>query len=680
MTADKNYIFVANVDVCRNFAYLAELEDYAKRNEMQVYVLSAPLIDNKYTSDYKKGLIIASSGHKILFVALDNDVDNEDFQNYIDDTLEDIGSISDRYHFKEKIGRPRKWRENAVAMITSNNIASNPCILNDYKIYDPTEVRRVNIIISFLIGSINSAATIEVEAPINILESVKQKIQLFDTDQTRFIYDEVPKERKTIRIQGLSGTGKTELLLHKLKDIYIGSKTDVVAFTCYSRVLAHSLRKRIPSFFDSMNVQQQIAWEERLFCFNAWGKEYDANSGVYSYLCAKYNINFYAYKYNPDFEKVCKIALEDIKQKRELDPETFDYAFQYLFIDESQDFGPNFFKLCELVTEHRIFAAGDIFQDIYETIEDTDRIERDYLLSRCYRTDPKLFMIAQGLGWGLFESEKMRWLSDTAWKSCGYDVNVVNNTTYKLSREHLLRFDNFEDPGKCYNTVFANDITNTSTEIIEIIRTLKKEFSCLKPDDLSIIYIDDAQYIYNSVPLLKQKVYSEFQWDLNVAYETRRKIDNTLFVTNRRHAKGLEFPFVICITKQISNSITYRNSLYTMLSRAFLRTYMVMPKTFESEYKNVFEPGINKVLSEGIILTETPTKEQEKNMKRRLLDFKQTRSWHERITSALLALNLPEDNATKVLDIVTQSKKNLGEDDELQKFILELVKLELIDE
>lgn len=145
-----------------------------------------------------------------------------------------------------------------------------------------------------------------------------------------------------------------------------------------------------------------------------------------------------------------------------------------------------------------MFMAGDIFQDIYATMDDSENIERDYLLSRCYRTDPKLFMIAQGMGWGLFEPNKFRWLSDSAWEMCGYNVSKTNETTYKLTREHILRFDNFQDPGTCFNPVFADDIRDTSKEVVGIIKNLKQEFPNLSPDDICVIYIDDSQYIYSS--------------------------------------------------------------------------------------------------------------------------------------------------------------------------------------
>ena len=61
-------------------------------------------------------------------------------------------------------------------------------------------------------------------------DKIKQKIVLFDGDQTRFIYTKPSK--KKILIQGLSGTGKTELLLHKLRDLYTASKENRIIFTC----------------------------------------------------------------------------------------------------------------------------------------------------------------------------------------------------------------------------------------------------------------------------------------------------------------------------------------------------------------------------------------------------------------------------------------------------------------
>src|SRR5690606_1059025 len=133
------------------------------------------------------------------------------------------------------------------------------------------------------------------------------KIQLFDGDQTRFIY-QAPSDRK-IRIQGLSGTGKTELLLHKLKDLYIVESNCKIFFTCWNKILADYLRNRIPTFFNFMKVEQQIEWNKRLWCTYAWGSGSSPNSGAYRFICAFYQIPFYTYSYQMSFSRACKLAV-----------------------------------------------------------------------------------------------------------------------------------------------------------------------------------------------------------------------------------------------------------------------------------------------------------------------------------------------------------------------------------
>ena len=106
--------------------------------------------------------------------------------------------------------------------------------------------------ISLLTGSVNNIDKVKGNVPNNILDKIKQKIILFDGDQTRFVYQKQNKKR--VIIQGLSGTGKTELLLHKLKEIYVSDKHSKIAFTCHNKILASDLKKRVPKFFNIMKV------------------------------------------------------------------------------------------------------------------------------------------------------------------------------------------------------------------------------------------------------------------------------------------------------------------------------------------------------------------------------------------------------------------------------------------
>lgn len=672
---NSSYLYVDQSDVCQTLPIIPFLSEYANENCFPIYVLSAPLTERKYKSSYSFGCVLLIPNHKITFInCSEND---DDFEDYVSDTLEDIGSISDRFQFKEKIGRPRSWSD----LYTKINICEIQRNLGEY-LHDikvnktkTRDIRTIEIIISLFIGSINNVNDIIVEQPDNILDSIKFKIQLFDCDQTRFIYYEPDASKKIIRIQGLSGTGKTELLLHKLKDIYISDKDARIGFTCYSKVLADTLRKRIPVFFDYMNVPQQIAWDERLLCVNSWGQFSNHLSGIYRYICNFYNIQFFSYGEVRDFSSACRQAIETIKQIKESNPQEFIYAFQYIFIDECQDFQEDFFELCECVTEKRIYAAGDVFQSIYANSDDSKDIKGDFLLNKCYRTDPKTFMIAQALGWGLFESSKIRWLSDDAWRVCGYSLTEINDTEIKLHRKPLKRFDGENEDEECFKLVESDNVVS---DIMDIISSLKEKFSNIKADDICIIFLDSQQYIYNIVPQIKEMIFKTYEWDTDVAYETKKKEINKLFITNHRNVKGLEFPFVICYTKRIMNNIPYRNLLYTMISRSFLRTYLVIDSAGSDSINSDMRQGIKQIMEEGCMELKKPSVEEKENMERLRLEYQQTRSLKDRLDPIISKYRIPGNSISKLLEFIKTSSKPLDEDSDLENFVVSLKKLGLL--
>lgn len=210
--------------------------------------------------------------------------------------------------------------------------------------------RKIDLLISLLIGSINNIEKIGLSDPESLLEKVKQKIILFDGQQSRFIYQ--TKEQDTITIQGMAGTGKTELLLHKLKDVYSSEKNSAIVFTCHNKVLANDMRVRIPRFFNFLKVDEQIEWDDRLHVFPSWGSASNPNSGLYSFLCKKYDLSFIRYSENHDFNAVCYEALQELNEQ-----ENFEPCFDYIFIDESQDFKEGFFELCKKVSKKTVYIV-----------------------------------------------------------------------------------------------------------------------------------------------------------------------------------------------------------------------------------------------------------------------------------------------------------------------------------
>lgn len=172
-------------------------------------------------------------------------------------------------------------------------------MLEESRICGSERDRRISsLLVSLAIGSINDVKELRLDPGSNLLQKVRQKIVLYDGDQSRFIYRHLNKPR--IVIQGLAGTGKTELLLRKLRELYTdhpNGTNNRIFFTCYNKVLADQLRQRIPIFFDSMKVNEQIAWDTRLFVAASWGSFNDPCSGLYRYACFCLQYPFFKLKY-----------------------------------------------------------------------------------------------------------------------------------------------------------------------------------------------------------------------------------------------------------------------------------------------------------------------------------------------------------------------------------------------
>ena len=67
---------------------------------------------------YSKGFIYLSSKMRITFFTSEG-LDSADFNDYVDDVIEDVYSISDTYDYKKVLGRPRDWHANVNFRITA---------------------------------------------------------------------------------------------------------------------------------------------------------------------------------------------------------------------------------------------------------------------------------------------------------------------------------------------------------------------------------------------------------------------------------------------------------------------------------------------------------------------------------------------------------------------------------
>jgi len=400
--------------------------------------------------------------------------------------------------------------------------------------------------------------------------------------------------------------------LHKLRDLYVNAPKSTILFTCHNRILADNLAKRIPDFFNFMKVEEQIAWEERLWCFHAWGSTNSPNSGAYRLICEKYSLQFHRYSHYMTFDRACKEALVELKARGEVEP-----ILDYILIDESQDFPDSFIELCELVTRTTVYVAGDIFQSIFDE-NIAPSIAPDYLLSKCYRTDPRTLMFAHAIGMGLFEESKLRWLEDNEWQACGYVVQqAAHGSLYRLSREPLRRFEDIDNniPSVIVDSVAGSFWQTIGSGIIDAIKQLAVEHPTLAPDDVGVILLDSGNVAYALADHLEVSIRRELGWTVNKAYETKRRQKGQLFVSNRNNVKGLEFPFVICVSEQISSSYKYRNALYMTLTRSFIQSRLIVSAAYNAAVLPRILNGLQRINNEGCIEVSPPNEVEKAKIK-----------------------------------------------------------------
>lgn len=641
-----------------NKPVIAKFEKYARNNpEFQVYIITAPL-GERYTYQYEdKALIVLIPSHKIIFIDLEGNIDY--FDGYVEDVIQDLNSISDKYKYMEHIGRARQWKTAVIEkMVYAEETFNIDKLLTDTKLHGDL-ARKADLLISLLTSSINDIGKVGTAQPKTMLDKVKRNIVLFDGEQTRFIFQKYAV-KKMISVQGLSGTGKTELLLHKLKELYVNDDVTKIFFTCHNIALADKLRQRIPRFFDFMMVNKQIKWNDRLWMSRAWGAKNDPNSGLYSYLCDFYGIPFIRYSLGVNYQLIFSKVLEALNA---IPQKSFKPCFDYILVDESQDFPDVFFEVCKKVVRQKVYLAGDVFQDIFDTVK-KKKWGVDIVLNRCYRTDPRTLMFAHAMGLGLFEENKLNWFSPEEWENLGYKTDYSEENYLKLSRSPIRRFDDVQVDK---SLVIIND--STIRRVKQIIHEIQNDNPDVLPGDIAIIYVDDDHDIYTYMDELGNAINKEFGYLVKRGYETKSATEDAVYITNANNVKGLEFPFVICITRKILWKYKYRNSLYTMLTRSFIKSYLLVT---DSEMLDVFDSGMQYINENNCIRTHIPTEEQMKNINRKILEIQtdQVESYQEILDSVFSDLGVKDNGLRqklrKALDISPIDKFNK---DLVQRFI-----------
>lgn len=670
MKEDNSFFFNNLESSCIEKITIDNLKAYAINNQQQIYLINKPLSEKKYDYTVNKVLIFLCPGYNIQFVNLN--LREDEFEEIYEDFIEDLGHMADKYNYTQIISRPRKWRK----FIQKNNLidfknhtvdeAKISGFFNANKLTDDLEKRTTKLLISLLTGSINSAEKVGTELPKSVLEKVKKNIILFDGDQTRFIFGD-SYDDKVIKIQGLAGTGKTELLLHRLKEIYVMDKDVKIAFTCQSKTLANKLKNRITDFFNFMKVEEQIEWNKRLWVMHAWGSVRDIfNTGTYGMICRMYKLPFYT-PGNESFSSACKKTLDYINDAN-IDIKPF---FDYMLIDEGQDFSEEFIKLCSMVTKNKVFVAGDIFQDIFGI----QKIEAHphYLLNKCYRTDPRTLMFSHALGLGLYEKPSIRFLKDKEWKACGYKFEKKDGN-YILEREPVKRFEDIDSLTSQSSIKIIDYIEYNTNDIINIILKIKEDFPDVNQEDIAIVFPNE-KLNYKKIDELELLLYSTLGWKSNLLYNTKETNTNAITISNKNNIKGLEFPFVICIADyEVTRDFKVRNTLYMTLTRSFISSYLLIQKSVNNDLIQILNSSLEQINLNLQMIIPEPSDEEKRNQQSIIEQYnKPLINQFEVLNEIFKELKVNKSETPAIKEAVSRFRTHVTDKDNLTAFVKTLM-------
>lgn len=348
---------------------------------------------------------------------------------------------------------------------------------------------------------IRDIATTEPNSKGRIVAEAEAAIASFDLRQKNAY---VSSPDGVERIRGLAGSGKTVILAMKAALTHLRHpEADIVYTFCTKSLYQHI--KRLTTRFYRQYHEQDPNWE-RLRIMHAWGGS--SNPGVYSSACQEHGLEPRKFG-DPDlagaedkFDAVCQHLMENVKIRP---------MFDFVFVDEGQDFPGSFIRLCaSLAHENRLAWAYDDLQTIFRATTPSaaqvfgtdDRGEpvipfaRDIVLYKCYRNPREILVTAHAVGFGIYGTRIVQMLENAQhWEDLGYKVvsgNFVEGDDIEIERPPENSLELCSRHCLPAEIVTAHVFENIEDEVGHVITSVKGDLEeGMRPDDILVICVDD---------------------------------------------------------------------------------------------------------------------------------------------------------------------------------------------
>lgn len=455
--------------------------------------------------------------------------------------------------------------------------------------------KKVNEIIAAILGSMSlrKVDNRQCSKKGSIGETIKKRSEIiakFDQDQFESIYKD---NERGERIRGLAGSGKTIILVKKLAYLHFRYPEKQLAFVFYSKSLKQYIDGLFKEYYNDFSPSEPDM--SKINIMHAWGSY--SFPGFYYDVCKRIGVPPQSFEDNSDFESICKEALDNIRSPLDM--------YDWILIDEAQDFRVNFFKLAQKSLKEfgKLVYAYDELQTLNQTANPMPSPKEifgeqkydDIPLRTCYRSPNSIIVTAHAIGLGIYRKNKK---GESEFANVVEDKSVWGAIGY-FSKEGSI------DYGK-ETTLFRNDLTipSVSKPIIlknasekeqydfvssEILSLITKED--VKSEDIMIIdmdAIDLSKDYLNFIETFNQKLAEQGLIDadgkrkinINLVNKEQfyrfRTLGSIPFTTIFR-AKGNEANIVFLLNIQDAGSFVSvaRNRIFTGMTRAKTMEYLI---------------------------------------------------------------------------------------------------------
>lgn len=481
---------------------------------------------------------------------------------------------------------------------------------------------------------------------------IEKEINSFDEFQKKAFINEIIGPE---RVRGLAGSGKTVVLALKAAITHLRNPEAKIVYTFYTKSLYQHIQRLITRFYRQYD-DKDPDWE-KLKIVHAWGSS--ANTGIYYEACEKNDIPFLSFSQasfkNPanPFDYACKEILSASK----LEP-----IYDYIFIDEGQDFPESFIKLClRICNNGRIVWAYDELQTIFQAktpgidsvLEGTPYkgLEEDIILYKCYRNPREVLVTAHAIGFGIYGNIVQMLDEKDYWQDIGYKIvkgEFKENEQVIIERPKENSLETISNHFKKEEIVKVSSYKDYAEEVTQCVRNILDDINQgLLPDDILVVVVDDRnakKYLTDIQMLLARAKIKSNNIHADKFSIKDFAIDGHVTLSTIHKAKGNEAYSVHVVGTDslysLEPTIRERNLMFTAITRTkgwvSISGIGSAALKWETEIKKALEKVPN-------IEFKYPSKKELSIMKRDIQEKATRKSKQAKILDELLAEMSPEE-------------------------------------